>query len=121
MSEEKRRARRIQKSFILRAAVFGEQPLRWSHVTIHNLSSSGALFTFDRPIKVGTLLHFKIDFPERLVECMGRVRRLAGVHEGKFQEVGASFEGIRPDDRNYIDHFVQVTGTGMKENDRQIR
>ena len=106
MAEEKRSSPRIHKSFILRAAIFGDKPLRWSYVTIRNLSSSGALFTFDRPVKVGTLLHFKIDFPDRVIECMGRVSRLAGVREG-FPDVGASFEGIAPADRTYIDGIIR--------------
>ena len=110
MTEEKRQSRRIHKRFILRAAVFGEQPLRWSYVTIHNLSSSGSFFTFDRPVRVGDLLYFKIDFPDRVIECMGRVRRLTGLREGKFQDIGASFEGIRPEDRNYVDEFVDKNG-----------
>ena len=106
MAEEKRSSPRINKRFILRAAIFGEEPLRWSYVTIRNLSSSGALFTFDRTVRVGGLLHFKIDFPDRVVQCMGRVRRLAGMHEN-FQDVAASFEGIEPDARHYIDAIVR--------------
>ena len=107
MGDEKRVSRRIQKRFILRAALFGEEPLRWSYVTIQNISSSGVLFTFDKPVKAGDLMHFKIDFPDRLIECMGRARRLGGMPGGVFQEVGASFEGIRPNDRNYIDDIVR--------------
>ena len=107
MDEEKRQAKRITKRFILRAAIFGEQPLRWTHVTILNLSASGALFTFDRPVRVGGLLRLKINFPDRVIECMGRARRLAGQQDGKFQDVGASFEGMRPQDRDYIEEFVR--------------
>lgn len=106
MSDERRAAPRLNKRFILRAALFGEEPLRWSYVTIHNLSSTGAFFTFDREVRVGTLMFFKIDFPDRTIECMGRIRRMAGMREGHFHEVGASFEGIQPNDRNYIDAFV---------------
>ena len=93
--EDQRSSKRLHKRFILRAAVFGEQPLRWSHVTIHNLSSTGTLFTFDKPVHLGALLHFKIDFPDRVIECMGRVRRLIG-GKGTLSSVGASFEGVRP-------------------------
>ena len=107
MSEEKRFAQRLQRRFILRAAIFGEEPLRWSYVTIRNISSSGALFTFDKVVKVGTLLHFKIDFPDKVVQCMGRVRRLAELRENRFQDVAASFEGIEPEDRDYIDAIVK--------------
>ena len=107
MTEERRASKRIYKRFVLRAAVFGDQPLHWSYVTIHNLSSTGIYFTYDRPVNVGMLMHFKIDFPDRVVECMGRVRRLTGRHEETAQDVGASFEGMRPNDRFYIDDFIQ--------------
>ena len=111
VAEESRSSRRIQKRFILRAAVFGETPLRWSYVTIHNISSSGAFFIFDKVVKVGALLHFKIDFPDRVVECMGRVRRLIARREKQFQDVAASFEGIKTDDREYIDAIVSLNAT----------
>ena len=110
MTEEKRRSKRIHKRFILRAATFGEQPLTWSYVTIHNLSSAGAYFTFDRPAHIGGLLHFKIDFPDRVIECMGRIRRVTGAQDLKHMDVGASFEGIRPQDKQYIDEFVDKNG-----------
>ena len=110
MTEEKRSAPRINRRFILRAAIFGDEPLRWSYVTIQNLSSTGARFTFDKPVRVGSLLYFKIDFPDRVVQCMGRVRRLAGPRES-FHDVGASFEGIEPADRDYIDKVVQQSAS----------
>ena len=111
-SEEKRETTRIRKRFVLRAAIFGEKPLTWSYVTIHDISSSGTLFTFDRAVRIGDLMYFKIDFPDRVIECMGRARRLAGTREGKFHDVGASFEGIRPVDRDYIDEFVRKYSGG---------
>lgn len=107
MSEEKRRAPRLYRRFILRAAPFGEEPLRWSFVTIHNLSASGILFTYDKPVREGLLLHFKIDFPERVIECMGRVARVGGAREGQFRDVAARLEGIGPEDQAYIESFVR--------------
>ena len=110
MVDEKRSSKRIYRRFILRAAAFGEQPLVWSYVTIHNLSATGAFFTFDRPVHIGDLLHFKIDFPDRVIECVGRIRRLAGAQDKKNRDVGASFEGIRPQDKRYIDAYVEKNG-----------
>ena len=105
--QEKRRSPRLYRRFILRTAAFGEQPLRWSLVTIHNLSSSGILFTYDKAVYEGMLLCFKIDFPDRVVECMGRVIRTGGVREGTFCDVAAQFEGMREDDRRYTDEFIR--------------
>ena len=107
MSDEKRASRRIQRRFILRVAAFGEQPPRWSYVTIRDLSSAGALFTYDRPAHVGLLMLFKVEFPGRVIECMGRIRRLGEMRDHGCQDVGASFEGMRAEDKKYIDEFVE--------------
>lgn len=104
---DKRRTPRIYRRFILRAAAFGEEPLRWSFVTIHNLSSGGILFTYDRPVYEGMLLHFRIDFPDRVLECIGRVVRVAGAREGLHHDVAARLEGLTADDRRYIEEFVK--------------
>lgn len=108
-ANEQRLYKRIKRRFILRTAIFGETPLSWSHVTIFDLSSGGIFFIFDKPVRTGMLLHFKIDFPDRVIECMGRVRRLIAETGGGFQKVGASFEGIQPADRDYIDRFVEAS------------
>ena len=105
--EEKRVSVRVNRRLVLRAAVFGDQPLRWSHVTIENFSSSGVFFTFDKQVHVGSLLHFKIDFPDRVIECMGRVRRVLGVPQAAFRGIGASLEGVHPPDKDFIDQFVE--------------
>lgn len=103
---EKRRFPRLYRRFILRAAAFGESPLRWSFVTIHNLSPSGILFTYDRPVYEGMVLHFKIDFPDRVIECMGRVVR-AGARGAVPQDVAARLEGVNPAEQQYIENFVR--------------
>lgn len=103
---DKRRAPRLYRRFILRAATFGEQPLRWSVTTVHDLSSRGLLFTYDRPVYEGMLFHLKIDFPERVIECVGRVVRVKGVREGVYHDVAAQLEGLGPQERSYIENFV---------------
>ncbi len=105
MADDQRVATRVHRRLILRAAISGDKPLRWSHVTIQNFSSSGVFFTFEKTVAIDTLLHFKIDFPGRIVECMGRVRRVMG--EGAIRGVGASFEGVHPTDQEFIDEFVE--------------
>jgi hypothetical protein len=107
--DDHRAATRVHRRLILRVAVAGDLPLRWSHVTIQNFSASGVFFTYDRIVTVGSLLHFKIDFPSRIIECKGRVRRVLG--EGLFRGVGASFEGLDPDDNDFIDEFIVKSRT----------
>ena len=107
MSVEKRRSPRVYRRFILRAALSGEGPLRWSFVTIHDLSATGVLFTYDRPVKAGARLELKIDFPDRIIECQGIVVRVGGTREGAFHDVAARLENIYPTDQQYIEGFVR--------------
>lgn len=104
---EKRQAPRLGRRFILRAAAFGDAPLRWSFVTIHNLSASGVFFTYDRPAHTGMLLHFKIDFPDRLIECVGRVVRVTGGADKNCRDVAARLEGLDSEGLSYIESFVR--------------
>ena len=107
MSQEKRRAPRLYRRFVLRAAAFGEEPPRWSFVTIRDLSSNGVMFTYDRPVYEGMRLHFKIDFPDRMIQCGGRVVRIGGLREGLYHDVAARLEGVSSEDQHYIESFVQ--------------
>ena len=104
--QERRRARRLYKRFVLRVALFEEKPLKWSHVTIHNLSSTGVLFTFDRQVRQGMLLCLKIDFPDRVIECLGRVVRMVGPPTALFRDVAVHIEGLSAADRSYVQEFV---------------
>ena len=106
---EKRVFPRLYRRFILRAAALDEHPLRWSFVTIHNLSVDGIYFTYDRPAYVGMLLHLKIDFPDRLIECMGRVVRVSGAKGADMthHDVAARLEGVAPEERQFLESFVR--------------
>jgi hypothetical protein len=107
LSADKRRAPRLVRRFILRAAPFGEEPPRWSFVTIHNLSATGVLFTYDKPVYEGMRLRFKIDFPDRMIECVGRVVRIEGVRGAGAHDLAAHLEGLRPEDRYFLESFVR--------------
>ncbi len=100
------RSRRIRKRFVLRAAVHGEDPPKWSYCTIHNLSASGILFTYDRLLVTGSYLHLKIDFPDRLVECVGQVMRVVGRKVGNVWDLGVRFIELHHLDQKYIERFV---------------
>lgn len=110
---DKRRATRIPRRFILRVAIFTRQPLAWSHVTIKNLSSSGIYFAYERPVEIGQVLAFKIDFPGRVIECMGQVVRVDGGAGHLFSNVAAVFQGMPEADQVYIEGFVSRWRPGM--------
>lgn len=104
---EQRRAKRINRRFVLRVAVFSKEPLAWSHVMIRNLSSSGIYFAYERPIQVGQMLVFKVDFPDRIIECLGMVVRVESGPGGLFSNVAAKFQGMGEAERDYIEAFVK--------------
>ena len=105
--QEHRRAKRIARKFVLRVALFSKEPLAWSYVTIRNLSSSGIFFSYDRPIEMGQSLVFKIDFPDRILECVGRVTRVEHGPAGLYTNVAATFQGMDDAQQRYIETFVQ--------------
>ena len=104
---DKRRATRISRRFILRVAVFSSEPLRWSYVTIRNLSASGIYFTYEKEVSLNQVLVFKIDFPDKLIECMGQVVRVERGPGGLFSNIAATFQGRSDGDRDHIERFVQ--------------
>ena len=105
---DKRHSPRLNRRFILRAATVGEEPLRWSFVTIQNLSATGVFFTYDRPVYPAMLMHLKIDFPDRMIQCMGRVVRVGeGPGNGNHPAVAMRLEGMNPEDQEYVEGFVR--------------
>ena len=103
---DKRHTPRLNRRFILRVAPDGDEPKRWSFVTIHNLSVNGVFFTYDRPVREGMLLHMKIDFPDQVIECVGRIVRIGGVRHVAFHDVAARIENLHPAAKKYIETFV---------------
>jgi hypothetical protein len=113
-SEDNRKDKRIQRRFILRVAVFFQKPLVWSYVTIRNLSAGGILFAYDRSVAVGSLLVFRIDFPDRVIECMGKVVRVERGPQGVFSNVAANFQGMDQTEKDYITGFVAAYKPGLE-------
>lgn len=106
---EKRSAPRIPKRLIVRVALYGQEPLKWSYCTVQNLSASGILFTYDRVVPLGALLYFKITFLDRVIECQGRVMRFKGDEQaGGIRDIGAQFENLSILDVKYIREYVEL-------------
>ena len=53
------------------------------------------------------LMHFKIDFPDRVIACMGKIVRIGGMREGLYHDVAAHLEGISSEDQHYIESYVR--------------
>ena len=82
MSQQRKRAKRIERNFFTRIRIHHsnldqESSTKWDIVTTQNLSSSGILFNYNQKIPVNTILEFKISFPfDDDVHCLGVVRRI---------------------------------------------
>lgn len=106
---DKRKYHRINKKFVLRVAADGTSAIapEWTLVTSQNLSAGGVLFTYDRALKAGTSLAFKIHFPDhRSIDCNGKVFRVSARSEKPLVSVAASLEGLGERDRDFIEQYV---------------
>ena len=105
---EKRRHKRIGRSFTLRVAYGDKGPWpTWSLVTAQDLSAGGVTFMCDQPFQKGDHLFFNIQFMGRVIECRGRVVRAVSKPGQMLVVLAAVFEGLSETDREYITHFSQ--------------
>ena len=114
-----RRYERIDRRFIARVGIHAaDGSLKWSVVTLQNLSAGGMYFIYDREVKVGSALKIKIDFPNRIIECAGNVVRLEswGKSSVNFSVVGVSFDELSREDREFMTHFVDAFESQAKNN-----
>ena len=105
---EKRKHVRLEKKFVLRVAAQGEEETvstQWSLVTSKNISAGGVLFTYNRALEDGALLHFKIHFPKKMIECSGVVRRTNPTGLAPLVSVAARLNDLSSPDREFIERY----------------
>ncbi|MDD5772519.1 MAG: PilZ domain-containing protein [bacterium] len=116
-----KRAKRIQKLFIVRFRISGEIAFcddlsKWHMVTIKNLSSSGICFNFNKKIPVNTRieLNIKLPFINEPVNCLGKVCRIdedrqynAGYKKNPIYGIATFFERIDNNVKEVIDRFAE--------------
>ncbi len=105
-STDKREFKRIGRKFIMRVGTQLENlfPV-WSLVSTHDFSAGGALFTMDQQVKEGDRVWIKIHFLERVIDCRGKVVRLAPGFQKPLVRVGVVFESLSDEDREFIERF----------------
>ncbi len=105
---DKREYRRLDKKFVLKVAPEGETHTvshQWTLVTSKNISAGGVLFTYDRRLREGTLLTFRIHFPKRTIDCAGVVRRSSPSAIQPLVNIAARLDGLSGDDREFIEQY----------------
>ncbi|MEW6087449.1 MAG: PilZ domain-containing protein [bacterium] len=123
LTPQKKRAKRIQKSFVARFRIHNEgdesyfdDSSKWNIVTIKNLSSSGIFFNYNEKIPVDTELELNISLPfiSEPVHCLGKVCRVdedkkyqAGLRKIPVYGIAVFFEIIDDNIKNAIDDFAE--------------
>ncbi len=114
--EEKRKHRRIERSFMswfrTVSFVFIRRCFsKWDIVTVRNLSAGGMLFTYDDDLTTGMRVNFKIIFPfsAHTIRCIGRVIRNKKPQKDSYPKIcfiATQFEKIKKRDRDLIDKIA---------------
>ncbi len=114
--KERRRYKRIGKRFLswfrtIRIILTKRCASRWDIVSTRNLSAGGVLFNYNKDIKVGTGLHFRIisPFSPHMIRCIGKVVRTEKPEKNvspRLFLVAAEFDKITSKDKGLIDSFA---------------
>lgn len=117
------RAPRIERPFTVRICekLSAEEP-RWNIVTTKNISVSGVLFNYDRFLKPGSRLNFRISLPGcDPVECEGEVVRNVESTFGRFtnSEPGvcavAAVFNLSKHDRKVMEEALAQSNVGVSQ------
>lgn len=79
---EKRRFKRIEKKFVVTLRVYSDKKTtlaaKYDIVSLKNISAGGALFAYNKELKIGTLVDLNIASPmlAEPVACLGRIIRV---------------------------------------------
>ncbi|MBN1872527.1 MAG: Flp pilus assembly complex ATPase component TadA [Candidatus Omnitrophica bacterium] len=109
---ERRRNRRIEKSFITRFKINGENDenghSKITMISLRNLSAGGALFRNNCGIEKNKMLDMKINLPGYRVpiSCLGKVIRTEREESSSMHEIGIMFMNIKQEERDSINKLV---------------
>ena len=97
-SPNRRQSPRINKPFTLRFQIVAGAALTsaWDMVLLKDISRTGASFTCDKALNIGTTLNLKFNFgfEQEVVQCTGKVVRVEGIPQHKIHEIGVVFKDI---------------------------
>lgn len=112
MSQERRKHKRIEQQFIARFQVrphgSSQETFKgWDMVTVRNLSAGGVNFNYDKDLGVGTVLDFKVNFPdyEPPISCQAKILRVEDAPYGLFH-IAAEFSGIDKKEKQMIEDLA---------------
>ena len=106
---EQRKHPRLQKKFVLHVSPEGGDETttsQWTLVTSKNISAGGVMFTYDRPLEIGTKIFFKIFFPERSIQCSGVVHRTHPSVLEPLVNIAVRLDGFGRGDLEFIERYL---------------
>ncbi|MDH4129156.1 MAG: PilZ domain-containing protein [Spirochaetota bacterium] len=112
---EKRIFKRFSKKLNIKYEIYnsptGEESEEfWNGETeLLNISEGGILFTYDRPIPVGSFLEIEINVPEKKlpINLTGRIVRVEEIIPNKEYEIGFIFRNIFENDRKLLLGYIK--------------
>ncbi|MBD3426275.1 MAG: hypothetical protein GF409_03470 [Candidatus Omnitrophica bacterium] len=113
MDRDRRKHKRIEQQFIARFQVRPHESPKeafkgWDMVTVRNLSAGGVNFNYDKDLGVGSVLDFKVNFPDYDVpiSCLARVLRVENAPYGLFH-IAAEFSDIQKKEQKLIEELAE--------------
>lgn len=106
--DERRDFERINASLVGRLNVASDTG---DLFTVKNLSGGGALFTFDRPLSLGVILHLAFQIPGRKtpLPCKAKVTRVEELKKNKSYEIGVRIIQMREREKKSLNRFIAST------------
>ncbi len=112
--KEKRKYKRIKKSYMVRLRIKHHEGLKtssagWDWVELKDLSAGGALFSYNKHLEIGTLLDLVIDVSAftPAINCVGRVTRIEQSQPPSTLHFAVEFENIDEQEKELINKIAE--------------
>ncbi len=112
--KEKRKYKRIKKSYMVRLRIKHYEELKtssagWDWVELKDLSAGGVLFSYNKHLEIGTLLDLIIDVSASTpaVNCVGRVTRIEQSQPPSTLHFAVEFKNIDEQEKELINKIAE--------------
>ncbi len=90
----------------------------WVSVTLSDLSEEGALFFYEKDLRIGTPLDLKIDMSKYTptINCVGKVAEIEQLQPTSMFCVAAKFTDIKEQDKKMIETTIEELSEKANQN-----
>ena len=121
MNSERRKHKRVRDHFLVKypargIAVNGRLSSAWNTEVAYNVSAGGALFNYDKDIKITQFLDLKLNFPATKIpiNCVARVVRVEETNDPNVTRVAVNFAEIDPNEKIMINRIAEIFSDEVK-------